>query len=207
MILNIILINSKATWLELIILIIPVIIIFIGSGFIFKWYDKKPVNGSELRKNSDKKLSKILIDTTAHETHFRLIKEIFNQIIHQRSLVSRIKIEVQGFEEMIKAKHNFYESDYKILDARLTDLDNLINDLKQLKEMDYSGFNEFTSQILTKDNEILGSVRSLSVEIIQVAQNQNYEKYIELMNSIERNNQDLIELYQKLTQHIHKDFE
>jgi hypothetical protein len=200
--------HNTDSWSGIFIVIIPLAIIVIIILLVLGKSDSKSQFRNYLRINpNDKdKIKDIMLESSHSEAHLSHLKEIIKHIINQRSLLSRIKIEIQGFESMINFKHNFYPSDYTIIQNRLAELENQINLLKNYKEKNFTSFDNNTNQFVDEDIMLLESILGISSQIIQTAQSLNFELYSKLMIRFDDKNQSLIHLNQSINQYIQQYF-
>jgi hypothetical protein len=170
-------------------------------SFIFKWYDKDIPK--KFRNTSDKKsenqINQLLHENSSRESTFRNVKEFIKQIILQRSLLSRVKIEVDSFDDLLKNNQTFYDTDFLILQKRHEELDNMIVMLNNYKTNNLTNLDNYSMGILEENLRILRSVATLETEIITIIKRSDYRKYLEFKNQFSDHSQALINLYQKLT--------
>jgi hypothetical protein len=180
--------------------VIPVIILILFGARLIKRYDRRiqGINGLRSIPTIDENLNKILNETSNQEEYLKEIKENITQTIRQRNLVSKIKLEVQSYDEIVKSVHRVFESDISLLSERASELDEEINLLNKYSDLHNRKGSEFINQLLEQKKDLLKQIRFSISEIILSAQTHNQEKYIESIDRIEYNSNALANYFRYL---------
>jgi len=188
-------------WYFLLIIIIPVIIIILGV-LVLKWFDIRirGVNYRTAFANTDKRIKQLIIESSKSNFQIDVLKELINQLIKQRSLVSRIKAETESYAEMIKSKQAFYNYDFVLIEDLMDELNKQIEKSEQYHHQ--QKFSSFEQNIIEQQLNTLTDIRELINKIINSIRELNYNKYTQLVEEVKISYQALVNMHQVIINYI-----
>lgn len=197
-------IHTTDNWQDVLIIIIPVVIIVIIAILIYLKSDRRVKNHYHLKNSANdfEKINQILIESSIKENQLKHLKEIIKHLINQRSLFSRLKLEVQGFDTMMSKQYRVNSIDFYTIQDRISNLENQINILKQYNEKNRKSFNQQTLQLIDENIQILTSTKEITDKLIQTVKDQDNKNYSELKIQFENQLTALIKLNQTLNNYI-----
>lgn len=188
-------------WYFLIIIIIPAIVIILGV-FVLKWFNTRirGVNYRTAFANTDKRIKQLIIESSKSNFQIDVLKELINQLIKQRSLVSRIKAVTESYAEMIKSKQAFYNYDFVLIEDLMAELNKQIEKSEQYHQQ--QKFSSFEQTIIEQQQNTLTNIRELINKIINSIKELNYDKYSQLVEKVKLSYQSLVNMHQVIINHI-----